>query len=223
MPATFFPDLAERVLDGMRHGRLLVDICDDPSMPSRATVYRWRTENEDFRKAFADARESQAHCLAEDAVKEVENCGNDWQGARLRFDAKRWFVSKILPRVFGDKPEADPVDQSLQVVIREFRWKESEEEKLAREARELKAAAEREERLPQGPVIDGVADREPDPWRGVRTPFGADAPRLVPALPPAEPSQISPNEKHRPGAEGLSWEPRRPPPRQPADWDPMGV
>jgi len=45
-----------------------------------------------------------AHVVAETAIKEAtENTTEDPQFARLKFDARRWYVGKIAPRVYGDR------------------------------------------------------------------------------------------------------------------------
>jgi hypothetical protein len=91
-------------------------------MPSRPTVYGWVLDNEDgFSSKYARAREIQAHSLADDQVEIADNGSNDWmerndpenpgwlangehlQRSRLRFDARKWAASKILPKVYGDK------------------------------------------------------------------------------------------------------------------------
>ncbi len=156
MTATFYPDKAEAVLNRMRDGALIVDICDEPGMPGRATVYRWRTENADFRRAFTDARDSQCHCIAEDAVRDARLATNDWQGARLRFDAARWLVSKILPHVFGDKV-AIGGDPDGVPVVHIYRFMTTEADQLARHAREKEEQAARARQLAGPPTI------EPDP------------------------------------------------------------
>lgn len=91
-------------------------------MPSRTAVLGWVLDDyEGFAGQYARAREMQAHSLADDVSEISDNGSNDWmerndpdnpgwqangehlQRSRLRFDARRWAASKILPKVYGDK------------------------------------------------------------------------------------------------------------------------
>ncbi len=47
----------------------------------------------------------QAHAIAERAILEAEKATGDAQLARLKFDARRWFVGKIAPKHYGDRVE----------------------------------------------------------------------------------------------------------------------
>lgn len=93
-----------RVLDAVARGELLLEVAKKPDLPSRAEIYR-ELLNERWRDAYARARELQAHAIAEKAVNDVENTRDDANLARLKFDARRWLVGKIAPRIYGDKIE----------------------------------------------------------------------------------------------------------------------
>lgn len=93
-----------RVLDAVARGELLLEVAKRPDLPSRSEIYR-ELLNERWRDAYARARELQAHAIAEKAVNDVENTRDDANMARLKFDARRWLVGKIAPRIYGDKVE----------------------------------------------------------------------------------------------------------------------
>lgn len=93
-----------RVLDAVARGELLLEVAKKPDLPSRSEIYR-ELLNERWRDAYARARELQAHAIAEKAVNDVENTRDDANMARLKFDARRWLVGKIAPRIYGDKVE----------------------------------------------------------------------------------------------------------------------
>lgn len=85
-------------------GELIIDICDEAGMPSSSAFYRWMEITPSFRETFARARLMQAHAAAETAVRSgraatAENAA----AARVKFDADRWFASKIAPRDYGDR------------------------------------------------------------------------------------------------------------------------
>ena len=71
--------------------------------------------------------------------------------------AVRWLVSKILPRVFDDKPEPDgPGGEPTTVVV--CKWMDSPEDKLAADAERLEQQARQNGALPAPPVLRGVPD-----------------------------------------------------------------
>lgn len=71
-------------------------------MPDRETVRRWKNENEDFRGQYTRAREHGYEDWAEELIEIVDGDG-DAARDRLRFDGRRWLLSKALPKVYGDK------------------------------------------------------------------------------------------------------------------------
>lgn len=113
-------EIAEEILDRLASGEALFGICQDAHMPSEKAVRLWaieRTEpGEDGAPAFAPryarARAVGFEALAEEVLRiSDEPCiGPDgWvdngavQRQRLMADSRKWFLSKLLPKQFGDK------------------------------------------------------------------------------------------------------------------------
>jgi hypothetical protein len=93
-----------KILELISKGHLVLEIAAMPDMPGYTTmqqmflIERWVVP-------YTRARELQAHAIAERAVNEAERATGDAQLARLKFDARRWFVGKIAPRIYGDRVE----------------------------------------------------------------------------------------------------------------------
>src|SRR4051812_42544057 len=88
----------------MSTGEPLGEICAGQRMPSRRTVIRWLDAHAEFRNAYAHARELCGDAAAERAVREgLAATPENAQAARVRFDALRWWASKLAPKVYGDK------------------------------------------------------------------------------------------------------------------------
>jgi hypothetical protein len=69
-------------------------------------VRKWATEFPEFAALFRLALEHQAHALAEQCISIADLAREGGaQVARLRFEARRWFVSKSSPRTYGATPE----------------------------------------------------------------------------------------------------------------------
>ena len=101
-PSTFTQAVGNTICDRLALGESLRAITADPAMPDQRTVYRWLEADEDFRQQYARAREEQHHTLAELTVEEAV-AAVDPQRGRLAFDARKWYLSKVAPKVYGDK------------------------------------------------------------------------------------------------------------------------
>ncbi len=115
------PELAEHICRRLAAGETLRAICRDDEMPSAPTVRLWVLEDrEGFADQYARAREVGYHMMAEEVIELSDDSSRDtiegkdgderanseWIArSRLRFDARRWLLSKALPKIYGDKLE----------------------------------------------------------------------------------------------------------------------
>jgi hypothetical protein len=120
-------EIEEIILGELRSGRTLTDICRDPDMPHIRSVQNWLAADRDgFRARYREAREDGCDIVVDEMVDIGDGRGDDWivqtrgdgtaevmldphrsSKARLRFDIRRWRVSKIAPRRYGDRAEPD--------------------------------------------------------------------------------------------------------------------
>jgi len=104
-PTEYTEALAAYILKELASGRSLRSICSESGMPAESTVRLWVTDDrEGFSAQYARAREAQVDAMAED-ILEIADVGNeeDTQRAKLRIDARKWLMSKIAPKKYGDK------------------------------------------------------------------------------------------------------------------------
>ncbi|MEN5300484.1 terminase small subunit protein [Brucella sp. TWI559] len=103
-PTKFTEQLAAHICAEISSGISLRTICGQAGIPSQTTVFRWLSEHKDFREQYARAREAQMEAMAED-ILEIADEGNedDTQRAKLRIDARKWLMSKMAPKKYGDK------------------------------------------------------------------------------------------------------------------------
>ena len=103
----YTPELADAICARLAAGESLLGICRDEGMPAEATVRRWALVDMDgFAAKYTQAREDQAHAIAEQAVEEAVKA-EDPQLGRLAFDARRWFAGKVAPRIYGERINVD--------------------------------------------------------------------------------------------------------------------
>jgi hypothetical protein len=91
-------------------------------MPDLKTVMRWLVKIDDFRQQYALAREAQQEMHQEEIKEIADNCTDDVQvimgpedngmsrinhsaiaRARLQIDTRKWVMSKMSPKKYGDK------------------------------------------------------------------------------------------------------------------------
>lgn len=117
----FTPETAALICERMAKGESLRSICRDDGMPAESTVRLWAVDDrEGFAAQYARAREAQMDALAEDILDIADDSRNDIrvdqdgkevvdhelvQRSRLRVDSRKWLMSKIAPKRYGDKIE----------------------------------------------------------------------------------------------------------------------
>lgn len=89
---------------------------------SSKTFYEWIEEDEEKVKQYARATEERAEAILDEMIDIVDDSSNDVdefeiiegivstrtnnevvQRSRLRYDARKWLVSKLNPKKYGDK------------------------------------------------------------------------------------------------------------------------
>lgn len=121
-PSIYTPELAAKICERLAAGESLRSIARDPEMPAAITVRQWVTEDrQGFAAHYARARDAGLDHVAEEVFEIADNGENDWmernkpgesgyefngehvQRSRLRFDARRWYLSKLAPKRYGDR------------------------------------------------------------------------------------------------------------------------
>jgi hypothetical protein len=163
----FDPVLADEILERLADGDSLASICCDEEMPDERSVRRWARNHGDFGAKYAVARRLGYEKRADELLEIADDSSADWidtgngvfdsvhvNRARLMIDTRKWLLSKMLPKVYGDHVTVagDP-DQPIHVV-QQIDWALlSDEELEAIEAfalaaqRRLNAAPKAEEQL----------------------------------------------------------------------------
>jgi hypothetical protein len=121
-PSLYTPELAVEICRRLAAGETLRAICRDDHMPDERTVRTWALENEEFSPQYDTARKigyaswfDEIKDIADTpqqgvTVKESEKgtetrTGDMIEHRRLQIDARKWMLSKALPKIYGDKIE----------------------------------------------------------------------------------------------------------------------
>jgi hypothetical protein len=100
----FSQDMADEICLRLSNGISLNDICSDPDMPSKMSVWRWQRAFPEFAEQMQEARANMAEFLAGEIVK-IADSEEDPNRAKVRIAARQWVCAKLLPQRFGDRVE----------------------------------------------------------------------------------------------------------------------
>jgi hypothetical protein len=109
--------IEDRICTGVANGESMTRICRDVGMPEKATVFRWLAEDPAFQNRYRIAKEMMAEAMAEDILAIADDDSHDtietkagvvpnreWiERSKVRCDNRRWLMSKLLPKKYGDK------------------------------------------------------------------------------------------------------------------------
>lgn len=126
-PSDYNSEIAQVVCMRIAEGESLRMVCRDEAMPDKSTVLRWLGRHEEFRAQYAQAKELGIEAIAEELFEIADDGTNDWmeltdsegnaygykangehiQRSKLRIDTRKWYLSKIVPKKYGDKQQVE--------------------------------------------------------------------------------------------------------------------
>lgn len=110
-PTKYTKALGKRICDRIASGKSLRKIVEDKKMPCRKTIHLWLLDEE--KKEFLHQYEIACNIRAEnmfDGLEEIADTSDKKEStnrSRLRVDTRKWYLSKIMPKKFGDKMDLD--------------------------------------------------------------------------------------------------------------------
>lgn len=153
-PKGYTKKIAQQICEQLAQGKSLNRICKQEGYPDKATVFRWLLcpELKEFCDNYETSRRIQAYGLADDIIEIADYGENDTyiamvddeaviktnidhiQRSKLRVDTRKWVLSKLLPKKYGDKietpkePEDEkPYEATQRIVISEPKPKRLQE------------------------------------------------------------------------------------------------
>lgn len=120
-------ELFDEICAQLELGRNLREICRAPGMPDNAAVLRWKDKDESHTQQYTRAREMGYSAMADDILDIADY--DSTEQARQRIDARKWLLSKCLPKIYGDKQSVEgkfTVDWAQVCQEAADRWKKEE-------------------------------------------------------------------------------------------------
>ena len=122
-PSLYMLELVAEICRRVAECGSLREVCRADDMPTEATARAWVLEDrEGFSSHYAIAREIAYSSMADEVLEIADDGSNDWMErqnadgstytalngeavarSRLRVDTRKWLLSKVLPKVYGDK------------------------------------------------------------------------------------------------------------------------
>jgi len=112
-------------------GRALRNVLKDDNMPSTSTFYQWLDSNEEKAKQYARATQVRADIIFDEIIdiaddssgdKKVVEHGKVMDGeyvarSRIRIDTRKWVLSKLNPKKYGDKLDVSSLGEKINTNI----------------------------------------------------------------------------------------------------------
>lgn len=144
-PSIYNQKLVDTILQRIAEGESLRTICKEKDMPVVSTVLKWKLEKPEFSEQYDEARQSQVQHLFDELLEIADDSTSDTitketkdgeayevtnqeaiARSRLRVDTRKWYLSKVAPKVYGDKLDLTSDGKELQPILVKFIDKDEE-------------------------------------------------------------------------------------------------
>lgn len=120
---------SEHIFQEIENGKSLREVLRGKNMPSSQTFYKWLNDIEELAKRYARACELRAEILFDEIIEISDHSEEDhtpFTGAnvvqrdKLRIDARKWVLSKMNPKKYGEKidltSDNKPIQQNISIL-----------------------------------------------------------------------------------------------------------
>lgn len=128
-PTKYTQHLADAICHELAAGKSLRTVCTNPKMPAMSSVFLWLRTYKEFSEQYARAKQESADAMAEeildlsdDAIALIKGSAEKKSGAlaqavRLQVDTRKWIMSKMKPKKYGDKLDVTSDGKPLPIPI----------------------------------------------------------------------------------------------------------
>ncbi len=116
-PSDYTQEIASKICEGIAEGNSLRTVCLAEGMPALSSIFLWLKAHPEFSEQYARACQERSEAMAEDILDISDDGTNDWmeinnrdvvnneavQRSKLRVDTRKWLMSKMIPKKYGDK------------------------------------------------------------------------------------------------------------------------
>ncbi len=124
--------LLDKIIERISYGESLNKICSTNDMPTRKSFYEWVAADDSLLQRYETAMRLRADSCFDEILEIADNEGiktsEDVARAKLRVDSRKWTVSKMFPKKYGDKSALDlKTDTDNKLTVQIIRLSDEEE------------------------------------------------------------------------------------------------
>ena len=117
-PTDYNEDIANKICDLFAMGYSMRQVCKEKGMPVPSTIYLWLSKHREFSDKYVCAKADGQECLV-DELSEIADkvLTGDYEPnqARVAADIKKWHITKLAPKKYGDRQYIETKDTSQEV------------------------------------------------------------------------------------------------------------
>jgi len=122
-PSIYTADLADSICQMVACGMSMREICRADDMPAMSSVFLWLRNKDGFSEQYEKAKHQGCMAMADEILAIADDGTNDWMEqlgkdgevegyklngeavsrSKLRVDSRKWLLSKLMPKKYGDK------------------------------------------------------------------------------------------------------------------------
>lgn len=105
-------DAAARVVAAMLSGtgQSLRQACASKGMPAPSTFLGWVAQDAQLAEQYTRAREVVLEMKSDEIIEIADDLDEDPKSRTVRIDSRKWLLSKLLPRRYGDRLQLEGSD-----------------------------------------------------------------------------------------------------------------
>jgi len=114
-PTTYTTEIGLRICEAVvasGHG-LKRTLEEDPELPTYWQVIQWERSNIDLKQALACARDYRLDAMGDELVDIGDDDTLDPADRRIRVDTRKWMLSKLRHKTYGDKLDVTSGGEAL--------------------------------------------------------------------------------------------------------------
>ena len=109
-PTDYTDELADEICLRVANGRSVNSIINDKDMPSKTSIYEWLNIHSQFTDKYELALKQRADFHFDEMLGIVDDVmaeSAEVAKARLQIDTRKWILSRMNPRKYGDNIQED--------------------------------------------------------------------------------------------------------------------
>lgn len=125
-PTDYTEEIANKICDLFAMGYSMRQVCLEDGMPVPSTIYLWLSKYREFSDKYVCAKADGQECLVDELSEiadKVLTGAYEPNQARVAADIKKWHITKLAPKKYGDKQFIETKDTTNEITDEELNAK----------------------------------------------------------------------------------------------------